>query len=119
MVVQQPEGHRGSTVVQENATVSSDPKGNGILKLLKDPMILQALLLFGDLLPHLSGQSLFLQRQQIHLGMVKPTVDQTLSVIDGGQNCPQKENIEVLVFLLCKTEATQIHQTSILILDTI
>jgi hypothetical protein len=55
-------------VIFKSHTVSGDPVGNGILKTLKDPVILKTLLLLVDVLSQLDQLSLFFQRRDVHLG---------------------------------------------------
>jgi len=54
----------------ESNTIASDPVGNGLLKTLKDPVILKTLLLLADVLPQMDQLSLFFQRRDVHLGKI-------------------------------------------------
>jgi len=65
----------------ESNTIGSDPVGNGLLKSLRNPDCLRLLLLLADILPHVTGLSLFFQRKNINLGMVKSMVDKTLRTV--------------------------------------
>ena len=65
----------------ESSSISNDPVGNGLLKSLKDTDNIR-LLLLADVLPHVTALTLFFQRKNIHLGMVKSVVDKTLRMIE-------------------------------------
>ena len=66
----------------ESSSISNDPVGNGLLKSLKDTDNLRLLLLLADVLPHITALSLFFQRKNVHLGMVKSVVDKTLRMVE-------------------------------------
>ena len=65
----------------ETPTVSADPVGNGLLKSLKDLFVIRSFLFLGDTLPHVASLSLFFQRRDVNLGMVKATLDKTLRLL--------------------------------------
>jgi len=66
----------------ESSSISKDPVGNGLLKNLQDTTNVRLLLLLADVLPHVTGLSLFFQRRSVHLGMVRPMVEKTLQILD-------------------------------------
>ena len=74
--------YKSVVVDLESSTISSDPVGHGLLKSLKDPNILKALLLLADVLPHVTALSLTFQRRDVNLAMVKTSVDKTLRMLD-------------------------------------
>ncbi|MEW8548619.1 MAG: DUF4371 domain-containing protein, partial [Candidatus Thiodiazotropha sp.] len=73
--------YKSRIVDLESSSISNDPVGNGLLKSLKDTDNIRLLLLLADVLPHVTALSLFFQRRNIHLGMVKSMVDKTLRMI--------------------------------------
>ena len=65
----------------ETPTVSAHPVGNGLLKSLKDLLIIRSFLFLGDTLPHVTSLSLFFQCRDVNLGIVKATLDKNLRLL--------------------------------------
>lgn len=52
------------------------------MKNLKDPYVIKSLLFLADVLPHVTALSLFFQRRDVHLGLVKASIDKTLRLLE-------------------------------------
>lgn len=72
----------------ESSEISKDPVGHGLLKNLKDPSTLRALLLLADVLPHMASLSLVFQRRDVHLGNIKSSVEKTVTLLEKRKTQP-------------------------------
>ena len=73
--------YKSLVVDLESAEVSKDPVGNGLLKSMKDPIIMKVILLLADVLPHVCSLSLVFQKRDVHLGNIKTSLDKTIKII--------------------------------------
>ncbi|XP_071144381.1 zinc finger protein 862-like [Mytilus edulis] len=73
--------YRSLVVHLESAEIRTDPVGNGLLKNLKDPAMLKAVLLLADVLPHICSLSLVFQKRDVHLGNIRTSVEKTVNLL--------------------------------------
>ncbi|CAC5423631.1 unnamed protein product [Mytilus coruscus] len=73
--------YRSLVVHLESAEIRNDPVRHGLLKNLKDPAMLKAVLLLADVLPNICSLSLVFQKRDVHLGNIKTSVEKTVNLL--------------------------------------